>query len=639
MIFVTSGAVPGLPTRSGRARANGPDLPDGVEAVFVPADPPRHSQLGFWTPDGPPPSGADHELELLVPEGDTVQRRRVAVDLVPLRRLLDPLLALSPDAPAAPSVAAWAAAAKIAVELVARGRLTPGITEAGFDTWRLAPLDPDDVRRQVELAAALPPEAHCRPLDDAGTRLAGPRATVAAFADAVADLVPRTAAAARFAGHRPFAVDEAQPVAHAADWFATITAGGARTTVTLRLVLPTVATPDDADGPDPFRAELVLQSPDDPSLLVPVTDLWEAPESVMARFDDVEDTLFLTLRRAARIWPPLQRLLQETRPTHLVLSDDEADELLGPLVEELATAGLFVHWPATLLHAVETRPTISTPQVEKIAGVGLGLDAVLGWQASLDGIDLTEGELEQLATAKRGVVQLRDRWVRADPTSLRRLSESRPLSAGEAVGAALGGSLLVDGAPTDAEVVGPLAALGARLRRVDFQRDQPEPPGLDAELRPYQRRGLAWMIEMADLGLGGVLADDMGLGKTIQLLALHLHRIDTGATRQGAADQGLAAHRSKPTLVVCPATLVANWERETGRFAPSVPVRRYHGPDRTLDDLDPRELVVTTYGVVRRDRDALAAVDWGLVAADEAQAIKNPLSRSASASRSRRTTP
>ncbi|MEL6984590.1 MAG: SNF2-related protein, partial [Actinomycetota bacterium] len=78
---------------------------------------------------------------------------------------------------------------------------------------------------------------------------------------------------------------------------------------------------------------------------------------------------------------------------------------------------------------------------------------------------------------------------------------------------------------TEAEVVGPLADLGSRLRYLDFEKDQPEPEGLNAELRPYQRRGLAWMIEMAELGLGGVLADDMGLGKTIQLLALHLHRL------------------------------------------------------------------------------------------------------------------
>jgi SNF2 family DNA or RNA helicase len=136
-------------------------------------------------------------------------------------------------------------------------------------------------------------------------------------------------------------------------------------------------------------------------------------------------------------------------------------------------------------------------------------------------------------------------------------------------------------------------------------------------LRPYQERGLAWLAEMADLGVGGVLADDMGLGKTIQVLALHLLRRD----------------RERPTLVVCPASVLANWEREAARFAPSVATRRFHGPRRDLDGLVGNEIVVVTYGVVRRDVESLAAVDWGLVVADEAQAVKNPHSRTARALR------
>src|SRR5205807_169482 len=121
-------------------------------------------------------------------------------------------------------------------------------------------------------------------------------------------------------------------------------------------------------------------------------------------------------------------------------------------------------------------------------------------------------------------------------------------------------------------------------------------------LRPYQRRGLAWLCEMAELGVGGCLADDMGLGKTVQVIALHLAR------RSG-----------QPTLVVCPTSLLGNWERELHRFAPSVPVRRFHAGARHLDDLDPREVVLVTYGIVRRDSEALAEVPWGLVVADEAQ--------------------
>ena len=117
---------------------------------------------------------------------------------------------------------------------------------------------------------------------------------------------------------------------------------------------------------------------------------------------------------------------------------------------------------------------------------------------------------------------------------------------------------------------------------------------------------------MCELGLGGCLADDMGLGKTVQVIALHLHR------------RPLAAG---PTLVVCPTSLLGNWERELARFAPEVPVRRYHGGGRHLERLADYEVVLVTYGVVRRDRTVLAEVGWGLVVADEAQHAKNPLSR------------
>ena len=582
----------------------------GAEATLCPADPPRQTTLAFWSSAGRH-DAADDEMLLVLPATKVVRRRLVPVKLVLLKDVLQELLTLPVGANVGSSIRAWSVVARLAVDLVARARLTPGITPNGYDTWRLGPLDPDDLRRQGELVMALPPEAYCRPLGSGSPlRLAGPGEMVRAFGDAVADLMPRTSAASRAAGHRAFAAIEPQPVGDCHDWFAHSGPARSDVTVTLRL-----SPPDDPEGR--FFADLVLQSADDPSLMMTAEELWAAPDVVMARFIDAEDAVLLTLRRAARTWSPLNRLLQEARPSRLLLDDDECDQLLGPVADDLAVAGLCVQWPAELLTPLTIRPVVSSPQVGRLVGAGLTLDVLLSWRASVDGVDLTQEELEQLAAAKRGVIRLRGRWVRADPASLERLTIKRSLTPSAALGVALGGSVVVDGESIEADVVGPLADLGRRLAEFDFERDQPEPDGLKAELRPYQRRGLAWLSEMADLGLGGVLADDMGLGKTIQLIALHLHR------RQHRVDD------LKPTLVVCPATLLANWERETIRFAPDVPVRRYHGRERTLDAIESDEIVVTTYGVVRQDTEALAAVEWGLVAADEAQAIKNPLSRSA----------
>jgi SNF2 family DNA or RNA helicase len=125
---------------------------------------------------------------------------------------------------------------------------------------------------------------------------------------------------------------------------------------------------------------------------------------------------------------------------------------------------------------------------------------------------------------------------------------------------------------------------------------------------------VAWLAAMCDIGFGGCLADDMGLGKTIQVIALHLHRRAAGAG---------------PTLVVCPASLLGTWEREVRRFAPDVPVRRYHGGGRHLSEIAADEIVLVTYGVVLRDSADLGDVGWGLVVADEAQHAKNPLTRTA----------
>jgi SNF2 family DNA or RNA helicase len=317
----------------------------------------------------------------------------------------------------------------------------------------------------------------------------------------------------------------------------------------------------------------------------------------------------------------LGRLLEQATPDHLTIDDDEVEQLLGPAADDLEAAGIAVLWPSSVFAPLELRPAISTRAPAAVTSGGLGLEAIaeMRWRAAIDGEELTEAEIAILAQAKRPLVRLRGQWVRADPEKLARLRERRRIGTGHALAAALGGMLLVDGEGVDVEVDGPIADLASRLRAAGEDREMPEPPGLQAELRPYQRRGLAWLTHMVKLGVGGVLADDMGLGKTVQVLALHVTRPVAG-----------------PTLVVCPASLIGNWEREAARFTPGVPVRRFHGADRHLDDLDENTIALATYGVVRRDADRLSTVDWGLVVADEAQAIKNPLARTSRMIRSLR---
>lgn len=587
------------------------DLPVGldVEWTLVVGDTPRATRMALWSTERTL-DGADAELTLVLPAGRSVRRRVVPVRLVALAEVLDELIALRADAGVSDSLRVWSVAARLSAGMIARGRLVPGTTRAGDDCWQLGPFDPEDLLRQHQMAAALPPSAFCVGQNDAGpVRLLSPSYAVRCFGDAVADTVSRTAAMALAAGHGAYADAELHPVGQLGGWFASNVANE-RVTLSMRLIVPD----DENEG---FAAELALQSPDDPSLVIPASELWDAPDLVMDRFADAEEVVLVTLRRAARVWPPVGRFLDQARPGEIALDHAEVDEILGAVADHLAETGLFVQWPAELLAPLELRPTITTPQVANILAGGLDMDALLSWRPHLDGIELTDDEVELLANAKRGILRLRGRWVRADPDRLARLRERRRLTAGEALAVALGGTLDVDGVAVHATVTGGLVDLAQRLAEASSERERPAPPDLAAELRPYQRRGLAWLVQMADLGLGGVLADDMGLGKTIQVIALHLER---------AAADGESA---KPTLVVCPASLLANWQREANRFASHIPVRRYHGGARSLDDLAVDEIVLTTYGVVRRDAAELASHAWGLVIADEAQAIKNPHSRSA----------
>ncbi len=607
-----------------------PLIAPGVEAVFVPGHPTRTGRLARWHPDRTRGGDdeADDTLTLAIPAGRSIRRREVPVRWVDLDDAFDDLVELPADAPSGPSVHAWAEAARDALSLIARGRLLPASDGDGNDTWRLGPLDPSDAARRFVAAAHLPPAAHCT-VRDVGppVRITSARWLLDRFGDAVADTYVRTAAAPTVAGHQAFASRSASSVQGSRDWLSTtVTAAANEISVALRLDAGagprTRGDIDDDPSPpaDDFMGVLQVASQSDASLVLDAADLWVAPDAVLGRFGpDVETSLLLTLRRASRAWPPLKSLLDQARPDRVPLSGEDVADLMGPAADDLAASGIEVLWPAGVLEPVQLTPTVTTPTPTADSGAGLDFESLcsLRWKATLDGEELTEAELEQLAQAKQSVIRLRGRWVRADPERLARLRQRQEVTAGAALAAALGGSLLVDGDAIDAVVEGALAALADRLRDVDQRRGFAAPEGLAAELRPYQRTGVAWSAEMAELGLGGVLADDMGLGKTLQLLALHLHRQPAG----------------RPTLVVCPVSVLGNWAREAARFIPDTPVHRYHGPGRTLDGIDDHTLVLTTYGVVRREVEALSSVRWGLVAADEAQAVKNPLSRTARALR------
>ncbi|MFC7546170.1 DEAD/DEAH box helicase [Plantactinospora sp. GCM10030261] len=570
--------------------------------------------------------------------------------------------------------------AGFAEELVRRGRVLPGLIiepDTARAAWRPV-LTGADAAWARHLAAALPPAARAA---DPDTPLA---ALVADALDTLTDAAARAALegvrlvpAGRSGGQdatvhawlRALTGDQrtvragAAPLAALAreldDWQRD--AAGSPIRACFRLVEPAEDAPDDLEAPaedasteqgaepagpdaDPaggagWRVEFALQPADQPGAQLAADHIWttgDVPEPFAGTLASPRETLLTELGRASRLWPELTDALRVAAPTAVDLDTEGAHRFLRDAAPVLHAAGfgvLLPGWwrePGARLGARLRAGTPTAPgAVTTRSALGQNSLVDYEWEVALGDQPLTEDELRSLAALKTPLVRLRGQWVELDAKRLKaglKLIGSRGrMTVTDLLHLALTNRDEPDALPVTAVTAeGPLGdLLSGRLDHHLAPVDPP--PEFVGKLRPYQQRGLSWLSFLQSLKLGGILADDMGLGKTIQLLSLVAG--DDAATRTG------------PTLLICPMSLVGNWQREAVKFTPGLRVHVHHGSERArgaafaaaVRDAD---VVVTTYSIAARDAAALAAVDWHRIVVDEAQAIKNAATRQAEAVRS-----
>jgi SNF2 family DNA or RNA helicase len=390
-----------------------------------------------------------------------------------------------------------------------------------------------------------------------------------------------------------------------------------------------------------WHVRYLLQAQEDPSLLIPAQDAWNpaagARLAIVNRGFDVREYLLSSLGQAAALCPGVQASLKRPTPGGYRLDATGAHAFLTERAAALEQAGFGVLLPAWWTRkgtkvrlAVSAR--VKSPKMQ--GGGGLSLDEVVrfDWQVALGEGSLTLQELEALAKLKAPLVKVRGQWVEMNAEEIReaiafwRRNPWEKATVRQILQMALGTTDRVRGFDFRGVMAeGWVQTLLDRLEGRAAYGELPPPREFAGTLRPYQVRGYSWLAFLRNWGLGACLADDMGLGKTIQALAL--------------IARDWEANGKRPVLLLCPTSVVNNWQKEAARFTPGLPVMVHHGVGRRKGEafraeVEKHAIVLSTYALLHRDLEHLREVSWAGVILDEAQNIKNPETKQAQAARS-----
>jgi len=384
-----------------------------------------------------------------------------------------------------------------------------------------------------------------------------------------------------------------------------------------------------------WELKFLIQSLDDQSLLIEVKDIWEGKKRAIKAVlkQDFLHQLLFDLGVGMRLFPQLERALAVSKPESLSLNTNEAYSFLQEraiLLKECGF-GIFVpsFWDMGQRKGVRPGVVIKPVPAETSSGFGLAELIRFDWEVAIGDKTISKEEFERMVNLKIPLVNIRGSWVELQPeiqeNILKYLKAKKGFSYLEIIRLSLGGSdeeeLLLSGIKSEGWLKDLLESLKGNVSLSEL----PQPKDFIGNLRPYQIRGFSWMDYMNRFGLGVCLADDMGLGKTIQFIALLLYQKSKGLKR--------------PSLLVCPTSVMGNWEREMNRFAPHLKVFLHHGQTRFKDKGFKKEakkvdVIITSFSLIHRDKTIFEDIDLGYIVLDEAQNIKNPYTKQAQAVRS-----
>lgn len=390
------------------------------------------------------------------------------------------------------------------------------------------------------------------------------------------------------------------------------------------------------DG-DMWKLRAFLQDRETPETFVPL-------EQLPQRWEPYREDIVAMQEGICRLFPWLEKEFSESSFIKIKeeLFEEEAWEFLTSASEVLLQLDIEILLPAwwEALKNANVRLKARVTSTDHSPSF-VGLDALMDfeWRLSVNNVELSEEEFHQLLAEKRRLIRIGNEWVKLDPAFIKQIQDimEKAEKEGMRVQDLIEQQLLYGEQDKDEgeidedndprifsriqiELHPRLRSFVDRLTHLDELPEQPVPKTLNGTLRPYQQKGMSWLYFLRQYRFGAVLADDMGLGKTVQLISYLL------LVKEREPEAG-------PTLIICPTTVLGNWQKELARFSPGLDVYLHYGPDRAkgkefeallVNSGEKPDVVLTTYNLSHLDFDDLSSVPWGTIVLDEAQHIKNP---------------